>query len=116
MALDVEPIFTRFSLNLAVRAVRYVLVGPSIEPLLGGLILALALLGAWHLGRSHRDRLGMALLCFGPYLVAHSLLHHVEAIRYAVPYLPLASLLLAAGIAWLVARAAVPRPGSPRWG
>jgi hypothetical protein len=115
-AFDVEPIFMRFSVNLAARAAGYVLLAPSIELVLGGIVLALVLLGAWHMGSRHRERLALALLCFGPYLLTHALFHHVEAIRYAVPYLPMASLLVAAGIGRLAARVEVPHPARTELG
>jgi len=103
MALDLEPLYRRFSLNLAAHAVRFVLIDPWVAAPLGGLMLGLALVGAAWAMRRQRRLLPLALLAFGPYLLAHAFLQQVEAIRYTLPYLPLLSLLAAAGIHALVA-------------
>lgn len=103
MAIAIEPVHTRFNLNMAARAASYVLIRPWVSPLLGAAVLGLSLLGARHLWRTDRRGLWLALLCFFPYLVAHALYQQVEAVRYTLPYVPLASLLAAAGLAPLAA-------------
>lgn len=113
MAIAIEPVHTRFSLNMAARAASLVLLGPWVAPPLGAAMLGLSLLGARHLWRTDRGGLALALLCFGPYLAAHALFQQVEAIRYTLPYVPLGCLLAAAGMAPLAAwtRRQAPRVG-----
>jgi hypothetical protein len=105
MAIGIEPLHTRFSLNMAVRAVRHVLLGPWVSIPLGVAALALAAVGAAWLARHQRRGLALALVAFGPYFAAHAAFQQVEAIRYTLPYVPLLCLLAAAGLAPLAAAA-----------
>ncbi|MCL4818770.1 MAG: hypothetical protein KJ067_06500 [Vicinamibacteria bacterium] len=103
MAIGIEPLHTRFSLNMAVRAARHVLLGPWVSIPLGVAALALAAVGAVWLARHQRRGLALAVVAFGPYFAAHAAFQQVEAIRYTLPYVPLLCLLAAAGLAPLAA-------------
>ncbi len=106
-AADVEPLVLTWTLNRGVRVARHVLFRPWGAEWLG---IAMALLGglgataAWRRGVSMR----LAVLAFGPYLVAHALFQQAHTQRYALPYVPLLALLAVLGMD-AVARAAAPR-------
>jgi len=106
-AADVEPLVLTWTLNRGLRVARHVLFRPWGAEWLG---IAMAVLGglgavaAWRRGASMR----LAVLAFGPYLVAHALFQQAHTQRYALPYVPLLALLAVLGMD-AMARAAAPR-------
>jgi hypothetical protein len=104
-AIAFEPLVSGFTLNRGARAAALVLLGPWASPVFGSVALGLATIGFAAAAARHAGRLGMALLAFGPYLLAHLFLQHVETNRYSLPYVPLLALLAAEGIAAVADRA-----------
>jgi hypothetical protein len=94
-AAAIEPLLSGFTLNRAAQALRLALLGPWAEPALGSVILALSAAGFVAAALRRPACLGLALLCFAPYLLVHVLLQQVEAVRYTLPYLPLFAFLVA---------------------
>jgi hypothetical protein len=94
-AIAFEPLLSGFTLNRAAHALRLVLVAPWAQPALGMVLLALAAAGLLVAAARRPAALGLALLAFGPYLVTHLLMQHVETTRYCLPYLPLFGFLAA---------------------
>ena len=96
-AADVEPLVLTWTLNRALRVARHVLFRPWGAEWLGIAMASLGALGAvaaWRRGASMR----LAVLAFGPYLVAHALLQQAHTQRYALPYVPLLALLAVLGV------------------
>ena len=106
-AADVEPLVLTWTLNRGVRAARHVLFRPWGAEWLGitmALLGGLGAMAAWRRGASMR----LAVLAFGPYLVAHALFQQAHTQRYALPYVPLLALLAVLGMD-AMARAVAPR-------
>jgi hypothetical protein len=96
-AVASEPLLADLTLNRAAHAARRVLVSPWVSPALAAIVLGLSAIGLLALARRPRA-LGLALLAFAPYLLAHLLLQHVDTVRYTLLYVPLFGLLAAEGV------------------
>ena len=106
-AAEVEPLVMTWTLNRGVRVARHVLFRPWGAEWLGiamALLSGLGAAAAWRRGASMR----LAVLAFGPYLVAHALFQEAQMQRYALPYVPLLALLAVLGMD-AIARAAAGR-------
>jgi hypothetical protein len=110
-SVPVEPLVARFTLNRLARTLVHVLVRPWNSDALGLVVLALAAWGALALLLRRRGALALALVAFGPYLVAHALFQEARTIRYSLPYVPLLAWLAAEGVA-VVARRLRPAAGA----
>ncbi len=98
-AVAFEPLLSGFTINRAARALKLALLEPWAQPALGGLVLGLSALGFVATALRRPAALGLSLLAFAPYFLAHVLMQHVETTRYTLPYLPLLGLLTAEGLA-----------------
>jgi hypothetical protein len=107
-ALPAEPLLSAPGLRRAVFGAWDVLGSPWGPPWLGVPMLALAAIGGLVMLRWNRRTLGWALLLFAPHAVYHYLFQFTPAIRYAIPVVPLVSVLAAGALtSWRPARASV---------
>lgn len=97
-ALPVEPLVATFTVNRAAKAAFQGLVSPWVSAPLGLGVTLLSALGFLLLVRERRPPLGLALLCFAPYLILHLLFQQVSVLRYSLPYVPLVSWLAVSGL------------------
>ncbi|HEY3120820.1 MAG TPA: hypothetical protein VGL15_09355, partial [Vicinamibacteria bacterium] len=105
-SLPVEPLLAHLTPNRAARAALWVLVRPWASAALAAALLVPAAIGAVVAVRRRPAALALALLAFGPYLLADTLLQQVTTVRYSLPYLPLVAWLAVVGASSLLPRPA----------
>jgi hypothetical protein len=103
-----EPVMVGFTLNRAARAIVKVAIAPWASAPLGGFVTALAGLG-FCVGAARRPAtLAIASLAFLPYLLMHTLVQQVEAVRYSLPYIPWIAWLTIEGLGFVGERVRSP--------
>jgi len=91
----VVMLWTNPSPRVAIEAALYTFVRPWGSPVLGGLIVGLAIGGLWITARRDRRAVGLLAIAFGPYAVFHLLFQEPLTIRYALPLIPVTAYLAA---------------------
>lgn len=108
----VEMLSLNPSPRLAADALVRTLIYPWDSLWLGGIVLALAVLGAGVLLMRDRRTLIAIFMMSAPYLVFHLLFHDMDFVRYALPLIPAIALLAVTGIASVARQAALPIVGA----
>jgi hypothetical protein len=113
-ALPAESLVSAPTLHRAANAAWDTVASPWGPPWISGPMLLLAAVGFGVLWSRDRSALGWVLLLSVPYAVYHVLLQNTPTLRYAIPVVPLISLLAAAALtAWRGApRALAPAAGT----
>ena len=107
----VEMLYVNPSPRLATDALLRTLVYPWDSLWLGGIVLALAVVGAGVLLLRDRRALIAIFMISVPYLVFHLLFHDMDFVRYALPIVPSLAFLAVVGIEIIARQAALPVVG-----
>jgi hypothetical protein len=103
----VSMLWTTRTPRVAVDAVMYTFLWPWGGLVLGGIVLAAAVIGALRLLRLNPRALLWLAIGFGPYALFHLLFHETATVRYALPLVPPVAFLTAAAFDWPGPRAAM---------
>lgn len=105
------------NVRLAAFGLMRTLIFPWDSLVLGGVVTALAGLGAISLLLNDRRLLAAVTLLAAPYLAFHLLFHDTTFVRYALPVVPTVALLAVVGLEYVARRAALPVLGAlALWG
>jgi hypothetical protein len=108
----VDMLYSNPSPRLAADALLRTLIYPWDSLWLGGIVLALAIIGAGVLLMRDRRTLVAIFMMSAPYLVFHLLFHDMDFVRYALPIVPPIGLLAVTAVAAFARQAALPIVGA----
>jgi hypothetical protein len=108
----VDMLYLNASPRLAANALLRTLIYPWDSLLLGGIVVALAVVGAAVLMVRDRRTLVALVAITAPYLVFHLLFHDMDFVRYALPTVPSLAFLAVVGVESVARQATLPIVGA----